>query len=571
MITRKRLLNCCVLFILVGALLVACSPAAQPQPTSVPESTKSAVSAPTSAAPSAPTSAPTGKGTEAVVGMAAGSIDHLDPHLAYFAASWRIMCMTCTPLLTFPDAAGEEGKQVIGGLAELPEISADGKTYTFKLKPGIKFADGTPITGEDVKATFRRIFSPKLASPAAGFFTDIVGAEEFAQGKAADISGITVDGDKITFQLKEPMASFTKRLTMPLTCIVPKNAPEDPQEDGQLLVSGPYKVESYQPNRELVLVRNPNYTALQRGKFDRFVIQVGVDPAQIGLMIRANQLDLYLDNMAPADAAQALKDPTLQGRVFSGLEPTILYLWMNNDVPPFDNPKVRQAVNYAIDREAILRVWGGPSQGQATDQILCPAFEGWKDVSIYPNKADPETAKKLLAEAGVKLPINTVLRTINDSPGYLEVAQAIQAQLKEVGINVQIEASANSVTYGIISTRANKVPMGINSWTIDYPDPDNVIATLLDGTRITETNNQNYASFNSPEINAEIAALSNVTGPERAARWMALDEKIMREYAPWAPLLYPVRVDMISERVKVPGWVNHPIRGEDLAVLEPAQ
>lgn len=507
-------------------------------------------------------------GGELRLGMPVGQIDHLDPALWYFAMTWRIGFATATPLVTFPDASGEAGKEIVGGLAELPEVSEDGKTYTFTLKPGITFADGTPITGEDVKATFERLFAPELASPATGFFTDIVGAEAFAAGDADTISGITVDANKVIFQLESPLASFLNRMTMMFTVPVPKGTPPTPMENGELLVTGPYVVESYVPQRELVLVRNPNYPSDvlgERGLVDRIVIQIGVDPAQAALMIRAGEIDSYLENLAPGDAAQALDDPTLQDRVFTGTRAEIIYLALNNDVPPFDNVKVRQAFNYAINRNAIVRIWGGPSQAEPTDQILPPTMAGWKDVEIYPASGDVEKAKELLVESGVNLPIETSLHTAGDMAGWPEVAQAVQAQLKEVGINVEIQTYVSSVFSAKAQTRADRLPLMQNMWSQDYPDPDNFINVLLDGTRITETNNQNVANFDVAEVNEEIASLAGVSGPERDERYNALDVHIMRDYAPWAPLFNPVRVEMISERVT--NFVVHPVYGPDIAVM----
>ncbi len=569
MFARNRLFSLGSIIIILSMVLAACAPAT-PAATQAPAAAAGATSAPAS---QPATAAPSGTkaGSELVVGVAAGSIDHLDPNLAYYASSWRIVWMACTPLLTLADAAGEEGKKIVAGLADLPQVSDDGLTYTFKLRDGVKFANGTPISGDDVKATFLRIFSPKLASPVAGFFTSIVGASDFGAGKATDIAGITVNGNEIAFKLIQQQASFANRLTMPLACIVPKDASVEPQENGELLVTGPYMVKSYEPNHELILVRNPNYSGPERGHFDQITVQIGIDPAQAGLLIRANQLDVYLDPLAAADASQIIQDQSLKDRVFVNQDPTTVYLWMNNDVAPFDNVKVRQAVNYALDRQALLRVWGGPSQGQVTTQILPAAMEGWKEVNNYPYTPDLAKAKQLLTEAGVTLPIETTLRTINDVPGYMNLAQAIQAQLKEIGINVKIESATNSVNGSVIQTRANHVPMALDSWTIDYADPDDVIDTLLNGSRITGTNNQNRACFNVAEINKLIDDMNAVSGADRGARWQAIDQKIMSEYAPWAPVLYPVHVDLISQRVKVPGWIYHPVRGEDLAVVEPAQ
>ena len=143
----------------------------------------------------------------------------------------------------------------------MPTVSADGMTYTFKLRPGIKFADGKPITGEDIVYTWQRMLSPALASPAAGFFSGVVGAPEYSAGTSTDLPGVTASGDTVTFKLSRPIGSFLKQMTMPFTCTVPVGTPKEPIEDGSILGTGPYVVQSYTPNRDVVLVKNPNYAA----------------------------------------------------------------------------------------------------------------------------------------------------------------------------------------------------------------------------------------------------------------------------------------------------------------------
>jgi ABC-type transport system substrate-binding protein len=292
---------------------------------------------------------------------------------------------------------------------------------------------------------------------------------------------------------------------------------------------------------------------------------MNVDPAQAGLQIRAGQMATFMDRLAAADATQALNDPTLAGRVFTGVLPATTYLWMNNTVAPFDNVLVRQAVNYAVSRQAILRVWGGPSQGATTDQVLPPTMPGWQQADIYPAAGDPVKAKALLAQAGVTLPIQTTLRVRSDAPGYLEIAQVVQAELGAVGINVKISSAPDSVNGGVISTTANKVPMGINTWTQDYPDPDDFFGTMLDGNRITPTNNNNYASYNNPAMNTSIEAMDAVTGSGRAAQWNQIDQQVIGTDAPWASLLNPSQVALVASGVC--GYVFHPVYVLDLTTL----
>ena len=504
-------------------------------------------------------------GGAATIGVPAGGIDHLEPTLWWYAVTWGIAYATCTPLVTFPDLAGQPGSAVIAGLADLPTISADAKTYTFKLRSGIKFADGTPITGAAIAYTWQRMLAPALASPAGGFFSDVVGAADYSAGKTTTIPGITVAGDSIAFTLNQPSGSFLERMTMPFTCPVPIGTPITAIEDGSILETGPYLVKTYTPNRELVLARNPNYNAAvlgNRGKLDTITLQLNVDPAQAGLQIRAGQLATYLDKMAPADATQALADSTLVGRVFAGTLPSTTYVWFNTTVAPFDNVKVRQAVNFALNREEILRVWGGPSQGVITDQVLPPTMPGWQQANLFPPAGDTAKAQSLLQESGVQLPISTVLWS---SAAGLQIAQAVQAQLKAVGINAEIKSGTDAVLSATIMTVANKAPMGINIWTQDYPDPDDFFGPLLDGNRITPTNNSNFGSFNDPAVNAAIEAMGPVTGADRAAKWNQLDQQVIGQDAAWAPLLNASRVTLLAKNTC--GYVFHPVYVLDLTTL----
>jgi peptide/nickel transport system substrate-binding protein len=512
--------------------------------------------------------APAVKGGSATIGMAAGDIDHLEPTLWYFAQTWEIAYSICDPLVNFPDNAGQAGAKVVGGIADMPTISSDGLTYTFNLKPGIKFSNGQPITADDVQYTFLRMLSSALASPASGFFTDIVGAPDLIAGNSKALSGVVASGNTVTITLYKPLGSMLYRLTMPFTCTVPKGTPMTAVEDGSLPSTGPYEIQSYTPNRQIVLVRNPNYNAASlgnRGKFDTITLQLGVDPAQAGLLIRSGQMVTYIDRLAPADATQALQDATLKGQVFVGLLPSTIYMWLNNDVAPFDNPLVRRAVNYAINREALLRVWGGPSQGSVTDQVLPPTMPGWQQANLYPPAGDQAKATQLLQQSGITLPIHVVLRTRNDSAGFVEMAQVVQADLKSVGIMVDIQSAPDSVNVGVVGTRANHIAMGIQQWTQDYPDPDDFFGTLLDGNRITPTGNNNLADFNDSATNTAIEAMDNVNGPQRAAQWNTIDANAIGQLAPWAPLLNPTQVVLLSKGTC--GYVFQPVYVLDLNTL----
>jgi peptide/nickel transport system substrate-binding protein len=501
-------------------------------------------------------------------GTASGDIDHLDPALWYFATTWSIAFATCTPLLTYRDAAGNQGSELVPGLAAaLPKVSQGGRSYTFTLRPNLRFSNGAPITPAVVKSTFLRLLSAKLASPAYGFFQVIAGAPAYNAGKAKDVSGIKTTATTISFRLSTPTGSFLRRIAMPFSCPVPPGTPTKAVDDGSLPSSGPYAITSYTPNRSLVLERNPNFdtTSGRSAGADRVEFQIGVDPTQAGLQIQAGQLDFYLSRLAPQFANQALRNPALKGRVFANPDPTVIYLWLNNTVPPLDKPQVRQAINLALNRSLLVRVWGGPGQGRATDQIFPPTMPGWKDYKAYPNTPNLARAKALMQAAGVTGPVSLVLRTRNDAPGFTDLAQSVQAQLAPLGFKLKLESAPDSVNFGIISTVKNHIPMGINAWTWDYPDGDDFFGPLLDGRRITPTGNNDTSMFDNADVNRRIDTAQKLLGARRVAAWQALDELTMRRWAPWAPLLNTVRVDLVSSRIA--GYLYQPVYGVDIAAL----
>jgi ABC-type transport system substrate-binding protein len=515
--------------------------------------------------PTGGAAAPAKPGGTITIGLPAGAIDHLEPTLWYYATTWEIANTTCVPMLTFDAKSGAAGVTPIAGVANLPKVSDGGTVYTFTMKPGIEFANGQPITGQVMAYTFNRMFSPKLASPGDLFFNVIKGAPAVIAGKATTVSGIKATTDTVTFTLSQPTASFLYRMTLPFACPVPIGTPAKALENGSALLSGPYYVKSYTPQQSIVLVRNPHWNAAELGNLqtsDQINLQIGVDASQAASLIRSGQLATYGAPMAPTDALQAIGDPTVKGRVFVDPLPATTYLWLNNTVPPLNNPKVRQAINTAINRLAIQRVWGGPSQGVPTDQILPPTMPGYVKANNYPVAGDVAAAKALIKASGVTTPATLTLRTLSDQPGYAQVAQVIQADLAPIGIKVNITTAPDSVNGGVISVPKNHVPMGINTWTQDYPYPDDFFNPLLDGSNITPTGNNNYASYNNPAVNKQI---ENLDSKATSAQWNALDKQIIANDAPWAPLLNPTRVTLFASGIC--GAVIQPVYLIEFATL----
>jgi peptide/nickel transport system substrate-binding protein len=336
------------------------------------------------------------------VGMAKGDIDSIDPNRWYGAITWGLANGLCTTLLRYDDKAGNDGVNIVPGLADMPTVSTDGTEYTFKLRDA-KFANGDPITPADVKYTYERMAHPDIATGSDGYMR-IVGKDEYQAGTATEISGITTTADSVIFKLEGPDGSFPYKVSLPTTCPVGKDAPLTQDVDGSLMTkyaSGPYVIKSYTPEESMVWVKNPNYNAAlgDRGKAAEIDFTMGVDPAQAALKIKAGDIDLYTGNFPAADVSQLSKDDSIKNQVFSAARPAILTLFLNNEVAPFDNVKVRQAVNFAVDRSQVQRVWGGPSVGTPTDQILPPSVPEYREYDAYPNEPDLDKAKALMAES----------------------------------------------------------------------------------------------------------------------------------------------------------------------------
>jgi peptide/nickel transport system substrate-binding protein len=484
------------------------------------------------------------------VGMAKGDIDSIDPNRWYAAITWGLANGLCTTLLRYDDKPGNAGVNVVPGLADMPTVSADGTEYTFKLRAA-KFADGDPITPADVKYTFERMAHPDIATGSDGYMR-IVGKDDFQAGKAKDISGITTTADSVIFKLEGPDGSFPYKVSLPTTCPVGKDAPLTQDVDGSLMkkyASGPYVIKSYTPETSMVWVKNPNYNPAlgDRGKAAEIDFTMGVDPAQAALKIKAGDIDLYTGNFPAADVSQLSNDASVKSQVFSAARPAILTLFLNNEVAPFDNVKVRQAVNYAVNRSQVQRVWGGPSVGIPTDQILPPSVPEYRDYDAYPNEPNLDKAKSLMADSGLTLPIKTTIHTRNDVAGFQEACEVIQANLKEIGIDVEIVGTIGSVDQQADSDETQKTPMGIVTFSMDFPDGQAFLNLLLDPGK--PEFGGSYARFNDKSFIPSYEAVAALSGAARSKAYLDLDEKVMKEAAPWVPLLVPARFDFVSSRV----------------------
>lgn len=497
--------------------------------------------------------------------------DYIDPALAYYQISWQFEYATGVKLLNYPDRPAPEGATLRAeGATALPTISEDGKTYTFTIKPGFKFSppSNEEVTAQSYVRAIERALSAKQQSPAASFVRDIRGAQEFLDGKAKTISGITVSGDKLTITLTDVAPDFLARIAMPFFMAVPANTPVTSAGLKQVSTAGPYYVSKWTPNRQLVLTKNPNYTGDRAGNFDQIVYSVGVNQQQGLLQIQKGEADYAGDGLPPASQSNLARqfgpgsDAAKDGKQQYFVNPQLRvdYLAMNTSRPLFKDPKLRQAVNFAIDRTAILRQ-SGAFAGRPTDQYLPPLILGYEETDIYPFSPDVDKAKEL---AGGGQNRTAVLYTCNSSP-CPERAQIIQANLAAIGIDVQIKQFDRSIQFQKEGIRGEPFDLADEGWIADYPDPYDFLNILLDGNNIQQTSNVNFAYFDDPAWNQRLQEAARLSGDERFERYGELDVELARDAAPWAAWSIANNRDFFAERVGC--QVYQPIYGMSLGSL----
>jgi peptide/nickel transport system substrate-binding protein len=480
--------------------------------------------------------------------------DYLDPGLSYTVQGWETMWNVYLSLLGYKHVAGPDGASLVPALAQdMPNISADGKTYKLKLRTGLKYSDGKPVKASDFKYAIKRLF--QIDSPGVGFFTNIVGADQFSKTKKGDISGITANdqtGD-ITIKLVKPQGDFQNILATIFAAPVPSGTPAKDQSTTPIPSTGPYMIQSYQPNRQFVLVRNPNFKPTDNVPAtnpDKMTVKIVEDDSAALQQVINGQADydfhpIPVDRLA--DVQQKYGD---QLKIYTPAN--TYYFFMNNRLAPFDNLKVRQAVNYAIDRNALVRLYGGLAT--PTENILPPTYPQYKKHNLYPH--DLAKAKQLIQQAGAKGAAVTVWTSNRDTAK--KPAAYLQDVLNQIGLKAKLKVIDASIYWTTIGNQATKAQVGFADWFQDYPHPLDWFDVLLNGERITQTHNNNYSNFNNAGVNSTINKLK--TEPDLTdsvnQQWATLDDTIMKQAA-WAPYVNRQFTDFFSSKVDTACYLNH--------------
>jgi peptide/nickel transport system substrate-binding protein len=498
--------------------------------------------------------------------------DYMDPALAYTLEGWNSLWTVYTPLVSYKHEEGAAGAELIPGLAEaLPEISNGGRTYTLKLREGLKFNDGTDVKASDFEHTIKRVLN--LESGGSAFYLGIEGAEEYVKrGRArGDISGIETDDatGEITINLNEPDGSFQFVLGMDFAGIVPSSTPFENMTKNPPPGVGPFKIENMRQNRSYELRKNENFPQIEgipEATLDGVDVTIVKNQQRQTQDVIQNKVDWILDP-PPSDQLRTVKEQ-YGDRFEEYVTNSTYYFFMNERVKPFDDPNVRKAVNFGIDKRALARLFGGLLEPGCN--FLPPGMQGYEKIEDCPY-GDPnaapnvEEARRLIKEAGAEGMKVEVYG--NDEDPSRPVTEYLADALNNIGFNAEPKIVEASVYFTTIGNQKTKAPIGFANWFQDFPHPRNFMF-LVDGASIQETNNQNFGNVDDPEVNKLLDEANQNANLDEAAPQYAEADRLLVENAHIAPYGHRKLANFVSENVDFENCtVTHPVYELDLTQL----
>ncbi|MGO8558800.1 ABC transporter substrate-binding protein [Rhizobium ruizarguesonis] len=475
-------------------------------------------------------------------------ITTLDPAIGYDWVNWSMIKSLYSRLMDY--APGTPNP--VPSLAESFTVSPDGLIYTFKLHKGVKFSNGREVVASDVKYSIERAVDPKTQGPGAGFFGAIKGFEDETGGKTTTLSGIeTPDDSTVIFNLSRPDATFLHVLAINFASVVPKEAVEAAGGDfGKKPVgSGTFILKDWTIGQQLVFERNKDYFVKGVPYIDSFKVEVGQEPLVALLRLQKGEVDIAGDGIPPAKFLEIKNSADGAQMIVDGEQLHTGYITLNTKVKPFDNVKVRQALNMAINKDRITRILNG--RATPANQPLPPLMPGY-DKAFTGYAYDVAKAKALLAEAGYPDGFETVLYSTNTDP-QPRIAQAIQQDLAAVGVKAEVRAlaQANVISAGGTEGEAPMIWSGGMAWIADFPDPSNFYGPIL-GCAGAVPGGWNWSWYCNADLDKRAVAADSMSDParaaERTAAWGKIFTDIMAD-APWIPVINERRVVAKSLRM----------------------
>jgi peptide/nickel transport system substrate-binding protein len=481
------------------------------------------------------------------INLGASAFDHIDPALAYTSSSTAVLSTVCATLMAYPDKPPPEGYRLVPEVAKAyPRVSRDRKTWTFTLRSGFRFSDGTPVRASAFARAINRTLAPGVASVGAQYTRDIVGAEDVQKRRARSARGVVARGNTLVVRFKRPVPDFPAQTTMSFFCAVPPGLPSDPEGVGAFPAAGPYYVVDYRPSERIVIERNPHYGGRRPHHVDRFLVDLRpTSPDQMLDEVERGDVDWgFTLRELHFDPARGLakKYGVNKSRFF--VQPGLSFngYALNTSRPLFrNNARLRQAVNFAIDRSALE---GGGGHGQLTDQYLPATMPGFKDADIYPLR-HPDLRRARALARGQTRSGKAVLYTL-DFPPKLVFARIVARNLAQIGLDVQVKGLPPGAFFSRAFARGEPVDIVFTPWTPDYIDPFSYLNLFFESRFIGSSNNARFDSRVYDRLLRDAAALD---GAARARAYGALDVRLARDVAPLVATTFLHEPTLVSKRV----------------------
>ena len=518
----------------------------------------------------------------------AGDWDTLDPGETYYGYSWNFLRLYGRSLLTFKAEPGAAGNELTPDLAEGVGTPSDGgKTWTYKIKAGIKYEDGTVVKTADIKYAVLRSIDKETFPNGPAYFEQFLNLPEGykgpykSKGVNTDQAIETPDDTTIVFKLKVAFGGFDYLAQLPQTVPVPEAKDQGANYKQHVVSSGPYMFDQNNLGKNFTLKRNPNWDAasdpIRKALPDAYDVQLNVNADDIDNRLISGDLDIDIvgTGVQPAALGRVVGDPALKARSDNPFISRLWYTSINGNVAPFDNIECRKAVEFAADKVGYQTAYGGPlGGGDIATTIMPPTIPGYKKFDLYPSadgKGDVDKAKAALTACGQPSGFETNIAYRAERPKEKATAESLQQSLARVGIKLTLKPFPQGDYFSQYAgnppyAKTNKLGLVVNGWGSDWPDGFGFLSQIVDSRVIRETGGSSNVSVRDPAVDTALdAAVINTDTAAREAAWGAIDEQVMQ--GAWIlPGIYAKALLVRSDKL-TNVFVSQAYTGYDFAAL----
>lgn len=499
--------------------------------------------------------APLGSHRGGTLRIASPPLDSVDPAAAFSVESWRAVGLVYDGLVAYRRVAGAAGATLVANLAtQIPTPTGGGRTYTFQLRPGIRYSNGAPVRPDDLRSSLERFFRVNPFPPP--FFQGVLGAPAcLREPTTCDLSqGVETNGEArtVTFHLTAPDPDFLSKLALPFASLVPASGPLELTRGDPLPGTGPYRIASAEPDRPIRLVRNPHFRVWSAdARPDGYPDEIVFLQGQIA-DVEAGEADW---TEVPPERVRILATQR-PGQLHSDPAPVTSYMFLNVRVAPFDDPRVRAALNYATDRGRLVELLGGPLAAQPTCQMTPPNVFGYQPYCPYtvnPGPAGtwtaPDLAKasRLIDRSGTKGMDVTVWGFTDQEP----IARYFASLLEGLGYRTSTRILDPGEYFETVADSSSRVQIGSTVWLADLPSASNFVGQLFscDSFVPNDSGNLNYSGFCEAGVDAAIEAAERALDPKDGSELWAAADRELTDAAASVPFVNLRTVELVSERV----------------------